>query len=209
MEGIMEICYKNTRDISDIVLERIIKNKYVSIDTETTGLDYKKDQLCTIQLYSDDVEVIIQFDKYIEYENLKRLLSNKEIKKIFHNAVFDVSFILKNLEFDNITNIVCTKIASKVLHGLGYNNSLKGLLKEYLNIEIDKSQQLSNWSNNILSEQQINYAMNDVRFLKLLWDELDNELKEKDVYYLAKKSFEYVPTYIKLDSMGIRNVFVY
>ena len=112
---------------------------YVCVDTETTGLSYLNDRLCTIQLFCEDYNIIIKFDKCQDYDNLKEILYSDKVTKIFHNAVFDVSFLMKNLNMDDFGKLVCTKIASKIVNGLEHNNSLKPLLKEYLNIEINKT----------------------------------------------------------------------
>ena len=105
---------------------------YVCVDTETTGLSYLNDKLCTIQLFCEDYNIIIKFDKRQDYDNLKEILYSDKVTKIFHNAVFDVSFLMKNLNMDDFGKIVCTKIASKIVNGIGHNNSLKPLLKEKL-----------------------------------------------------------------------------
>ena len=135
----MQIIEK-TEDLSITEKEFFFKKQYVSIDTETTGLDYLHDKLCTIQLFCENYSIIIKFDTFQTYNNLKEILYCHEITKIFHNAVFDVSFLMKNLNMDSFGKIVCTKIASKIVNGLTHNNSLKPLLKEYLNIDINKSE---------------------------------------------------------------------
>lgn len=182
---------------------------YVCVDTETTGLSYLKDKLCTIQLFCEDYSVIIKFDEYQDYGNLKEILYSYKITKIFHNAVFDVSFLMKNLNMDDFGKIVCTKMASKIVNGLEHNNSLKPLLKEYLNVELNKTEQLSDWSKHILSDAQKEYAINDVKFLYHLWNRLYRELVEKGLDGIAIKCFEFVPCYKKMTDLGIENIFIY
>ena len=131
------------------------------------------------------------------------------ILKIFHNAVFDVSFLMKNLNLKSFENLVCTKIASKIINGLDHNNSLKPLLKEYLNVEISKELQLSDWTRQTLSHEQMEYAMNDVKFLYDLWKLLENRLYEYKLNNIAYETFRYIPIYVKLVERGIENIFSY
>ncbi len=110
---------------------------------------------------------------------------------------------------DNFGKLVCTKIASKIANGLQHNNSLKPLLKEYLNIEINKSEQLSDWSKSILSDSQKEYAINDVKYLYCLWDKLHMELVSKGLEGIADRCFEFIPYYKKITDLGIENIFAY
>lgn len=198
-----------TSDISKEFLEVCTNNGYVCVDTETTGLDYRTAELCTIQLFCDNQAVIIKYESQKDYVYLKELLLSKNIMKVFHNAVFDVSFLMRNLKLDKFGKVVCTKISAKLIRGLEQKNSLKNLLKQYLDVEMDKSQQLSDWTVDKLSEEQKQYAINDVKYLYCLWIELEKQLYEKSIYELAIKCFEFVPNYIKLTDRNIDNIFVY
>lgn len=197
------------KDLSTEKKDYLFEIGYVCIDTETTGLNYLDDELCTIQLFCEDYTVIIRFNKYQDYHNLKEVLYSNKVTKIFHNAVFDVSFLMKNLNMDSFGKLVCTKIASKIANGLEHNNSLKPLLKEYLNIEINKSEQLSDWSKRILSDSQKEYAINDVKYLYRLWDKLHMELVSKGLDGIADRCFEFIPYYKKITDLGIENIFAY
>ena len=198
------------RDLQDQELEWFLQREYVCVDTETTGLDYKKDNLCTIQLYSEGKGVIIKYEKNItQYENLKKLMQSNAVIKVFHNAVFDVSFLMENLRMDFFGKIVCTKISSKLVNGLEHKNSLKALLKEYINIDISKTEQLSDWSKDILSDEQIEYAFNDVRYLYDLWIKLKHQLIELELDVVAEECFSFVPIYKKLQDKEIYNIFMY
>ncbi|MBE6805647.1 MAG: ribonuclease D [Ruminococcaceae bacterium] len=196
-------------DLSEDIVIEIEKNGIVAIDTETTGLDFLKDSLCTIQLCSKDIQVILKYNNALEYPNLTKILIDKKIIKVFHNAVFDVSFLMKNIDIINVNNIVCTKISSKLINGLKHNNSLKPLLSEYLNIDIDKSYQLSNWKAETLTEGQLLYAMNDVKYLEILWNKMEIQLCEKELLGLANKIFDFIPSYVLLKMKGIDNIFLY
>jgi len=197
-------------DLDNEELEWFLKNEYVCVDTETTGLDYKNDDLCIIQLYSEGISKLIRFDKKnSEYKNLRKLLESNEVLKIFHNAVFDVSFLMENLNMDRFGKIVCTKITSKLVNGLNHNNSLKPLLKEYLNVEISKDEQLSDWTRIMLSDEQIEYAINDARYLYDLWNRLHLQLVDLGMEELAETCFNFVSSYKKLTDKGINNIFSY
>lgn len=200
---------EKVNDISHEEKELFISSGYVCIDTETTGLDYMSGELCTIQLFCDKYCVIIRYNNKFEYLNLKELLYSQEVLKIFHNAVFDVSFLMKNLNMNYFGKIACTKIASKIVNGLGHNNSLKSLLKEYLNVDIDKSEQLSDWSQKILSDKQKQYAVNDVKYLYCLWQKLKKELVDKSLDEVATNCFGFIPYYKKVTDLGIENIFKY
>ena len=196
-------------DISKDFLKICAYSGYVCVDTETTGLDYRIAELCIIQLYCDEQAIVIKYDTQKDYPYLKELLLSKDITKIFHNAVFDVSFLMKNFKLDSFGKVVCTKISAKLIHGIVPNNSLKNLLRLYLNVELDKSQQLSNWAVDKLSEEQKQYAVNDVKYLYSLWIELEKKLYEKNNRELAIDCFEFIPNYIKLMNNNIENIFVY
>lgn len=204
----MQIIEKKN-DLSIKEKEYFFEQGYVCVDTETTGLNYLNDKLCTIQLFCEEYSVIIKFDEYQDYANLIEVLYSDKVTKIFHNAVFDVSFLMKNLNMNDFGKIVCTKIASKIVNGLEHNNSLKPLLKEYLNVEINKSEQLSDWSKSVLSDSQKEYAINDVKFLYRLWNELYIELVKRELEEVAEKCFEFVPCYKKVTDLGIENIFAY
>lgn len=204
----MQISERNT----DISLEEknfFQKKGYVSVDTETTGLNYLEHRLCIIQLFCEEYNIIIRFDKNEKYNNLKDIFYSDDVVKVFHNAVFDVSFLMKNLQMDDFGKIACTKIASKLVNGLEHNNSLKALLKEYLDVDINKTEQLSDWSKNVLSDSQKEYAINDVKFLNQLWNELHKELVYKGIDETASKCFDFVPVYKKMTDLGINNIFTY
>jgi len=197
------------RDLLTEEYEKFFLDGCIAVDTETTGLNFREDSLCIIQLYSVNYNCIIRYSKEIEYTNLKKILEDKQIKKIFHNAVFDVSFLMKNLYLKEVNNIACTRISSKLVNGLGHNNSLKPLLKEYLNVDISKEYQVSDWNVKNLSQGQLNYAINDVRYLDGLWKVLEQELENRELKDMAEKIFEFIPTYVLLQMKDIDNIFVY
>lgn len=197
-------------DIMDIHIEYILKNcSYVSMDTETTGLDPIKNSLSIIQIYDGTNFYIIRFIESIKPKNINELLATKTVTKIFHFAPFDLSFILYHLKSSEVSNVVCTKISSKILYGLNKKHSLKHLTKEYLGVDLDKTQKLSNWSQNHLTNEQIDYAVNDVRYLYPLWKKLEAELIEKQLYRYAQECFDFLPTQARLSNRGIECIFSY
>ncbi len=196
-------------DITDNEMKFLFKHGYVCVDTETTGLSYINDELCTIQLFCEDFIAIIRFNKSLQYDNLKNVFLSDKILKIFHNAVFDVSFLMRGLNMVSFGKLACTKISSKLINGLDHNNSLKPLLSEYLGVEISKAEQMSDWSQAYLSQRQKEYAVNDVRYLYLLWNELLKRLKETNLEEMAFHCFEFVPYYKRLTDKGIENIFSY
>ena len=205
----MNIIMKINEDITKEELGVFKKQGYVCVDTETTGVNYLTDQLCTIQLFCEGYGILIKYHSEQRYTNLVELFYAKDILKIFHNAVFDVSFLMKNLRMSHFGELVCTRIASKLVNGIEHNNSLKPLLKEYLEVGIDKKQQTSDWSQEKLNPEQIEYAMNDVIYLNALWNKLQLQLEKKGILELAQECYRFIPKYKELSDLGIENIFTY
>ena len=178
----------------------------MSIDTETMGLVVKRDRLCLIQIKnnSDGKYYLLQITDNVDpkkYQNLKTLLENKKILKIFHFARFDLGVIKHYLNI-NVNNVFCTKIASKLVRTYTNKHGLKDLIIEFLKIDIDKKEQSSNWSNKRLTKDQIEYALNDVKYLDEIYQIFNSELKKK---LLTKEYIEilsFLNTRVKLDLMG-------
>lgn len=193
--------YKN--DLPD----KLVIGKEIGIDTETTGLSLVRDRLCLIQLSSGDNNChLVKFDVDFFHQNNKpknlvRLLNDKDILKIFHFARFDLAIIKKFLNV-SCENIFCTKIASKIVRTYTDKHGLKDLCKELLEIDLNKSQQSSDWSSNNLSNNQIAYAGSDVIYLNDLKEKLLDMLKRENRLELAKKIFEFLNTRVDLDILG-------
>lgn len=179
----------------------------IGVDTETTGLNLSRDRLCLIQIGISRNEChLVKFDKSEfqkegKYKNLVNLLNNKKIKKIFHYARFDLAVIKKFLKI-NCENIFCTKIASKLVRTYTDRHGLKDLCKEILEIDLNKSQQSSDWSASVLSKNQIKYASHDVIFLFDLKKKLHEMLKREDRLEISEKIFSFLQTRIELDLSG-------
>lgn len=179
----------------------------IGVDTETTGLNLSRDRLCLIQIGISRNEChLVKFDKSEfqkegKYKNLVNLLNNKQIKKIFHYARFDLAVIKKFLKI-NCENIFCTKIASKLVRTYTDRHGLKDLCKEILEIDLNKSQQSSDWSASDLSKNQIKYASHDVIFLFDLKKKLHEMLKREDRLEISEKIFSFLQTRVELDLSG-------
>lgn len=197
-------------DILDNGRDYIFENcKYIGMDTETTGLNPLEDKLCIIQISASNTIFIIKYVNEIIPYNLIEILKSKNICKVFHHANFDLRFLMKNLDIVDINNVVCTKIAAKLLYGIKDKNSLKDLLYKYLEIKISKEQQLSDWSNKDLTDDQISYAVNDVKYLVNLWCKIEIDLKAKGLLSVAQKCFDFLPIQAYLQNKGIENIFIY
>ena len=178
----------------------------ISIDTETMGLVVKRDRLCLIQIKnnSDDKYYILQITDKMDPKkclNLKTLLENKKILKIFHFARFDLAVIKQYLNI-NVNNVFCTKIASKLARTYTNKHGLKDLISEFLKIDIDKKEQSSNWGSKRLTKDQIQYALNDVKYLDEIYKVLNFELKKKSLSKEYKQILSFLETRVTLDLMG-------
>ena len=178
----------------------------ISIDTETMGLVVKRDRLCLVQIKnnSDGKYYLVQIaDKFEpkKCKNLKALLENKKILKIFHFARFDIAVIKQYLKI-NVKNVFCTKIASKLTRTYSSKHGLKDLVSEILDIQLDKSEQSSDWSKKKLTKKQIEYAMNDVLYLSEIKTTLHNKLLNQKRLKLFKSIMKFMEVRVDLDLQG-------
>ncbi len=175
----------------------------VAIDTETMGLHPHRDRLCVVQLSNGDGSAdVVQIPKdRTDAPNLKALLANPKITKIFHFARFDIAAL------DNAFGVMpqpvyCTKIASRLARTYTDRHGLKDLVRELLNIDLSKQQQSSDWGSQTLSEAQLAYAASDVLHLHALRERLDIMLAREGRLGLAQSCFEFLPTRARLDLQG-------
>lgn len=180
--------------------------KIIAIDTETMGLDYKRDPLCLVQMSSGNEEVhLIQINrKTFKADNLKKILEDNNIKKIFQFARFDLAVLNYYLKAE-INNVYCTKIASKIGRTYTDKHGLKDLCKELLNIDLSKQMQSSDWGAETLTEQQVNYAASDVLYLHKIKVELDKILIREKRIELAEHCFNFLKHRVTLDLAGWNN----
>lgn len=182
----------------------------LAIDTETMGLQFNRDRLCVLQLSCGDGDAyLVQFDgKDYSAPNLRKLLLDETRSKIFHYARFDVAVIKKYLDVE-LTNIFCTKIASRLTRTYTDHHGLKELCRELLDINISKQQQSSYWGAAELSSDQKEYAAKDVVYLHSLRDVLIERLIASGRSEIAHKLFEFLPTRANLDLMGWNDIDIF
>ena len=182
----------------------------VAIDTETMGLNPNRDRLCLIQLSSGDGDAhLVQIaDGQTDAPNLKKLLEDPDLIKIFHFARFDVAVLKKYLNAD-VAPSYCTKIASKLVRTYTDRHGLKDLTRELLAIDISKQQQSSNWGARELSKAQLEYAASDVYHLHKLMDKLNQMLESSGRVALAQQCFDFIPTRCTLDLEGWENTDIF
>ena len=175
----------------------------VAIDTETMGLDLNRDRLCVVQLSPGDgsADVVQIPANEADAPNLKRLLADAGLLKIFHFARFDLGMLYR--AFGVMPQpVYCTKIASRLARTYTDKHGLKDLVREALGQELSKQQQSSDWGSTELSEAQISYAAADVTHLHALRDKLDAMLAREGREALAAACFRFLPERVRLDLAG-------
>ncbi len=176
--------------------------KAIAIDTETLGLNPHRDRLCLVQLsQGDGTAALVQVSSSHEAPELKRLLTDESILKIFHFGRFDIA-VLKHFLGVMPGPVYCTKIASKLARTYTDKHGLKDLCRELLGVDLSKQQQSSDWGAAELTQEQLNYAASDVLYLHALRDRLDAMLKREGREHLARACFEFLPTRAELDLEG-------
>ena len=185
----------------------------ISIDTETLGLNIKRDRLCLIQLRNEtDKKVyLIKFEEDLSpklSKNLKTLLENKDLTKIFHFGRFDMAVLKENLKI-SVKNVFCTKVASKLTRTYSSKHGLKDLVYEILDIQLDKTEQSSDWSKKKLTKKQIEYAMNDVLYLSEIKDSLNDKLISQKRLKLYKSIMKFMEIRVELDLQGWEGIDIF
>ena len=179
----------------------------VAIDTETMGLNPDRDRLCVVQLSPGDGSAdVVQIPPHAQSTanfapNLKRLLTDTRLLKIFHFARFDLAILCKTLGVLP-DPVYCTKIASRLARTYTDKHGLKDLVREILGHELSKQQQLSDWGAAELSDPQISYAAADVIYLHALKERLDAILVREGREGLAAACFRFLPDRVRLDLAG-------
>jgi ribonuclease D len=181
----------------------LILGPIVAIDTETMGLDPRRDRLCVVQLSSGDGHAhVVQIARgQTSAPNLARLLTDPATLKLFHFGRFDIA-ALKNAFGVTTAPVWCTKIASKLIRTFTDRHGLKYLLLELVGVDVSKQQQTSDWGAATLTEAQLEYAASDVLYLHKLKTELEARLIREDRLALAERCFAFLPTRAELDLMG-------
>ncbi len=175
----------------------------IAIDSETMGLRLQRDRLCVVQLSAGDGTVhVVHFpDRDYSAPNLRKVLSDPAITKIFHFARFDLAMIQRY--FDIVCRpVYCTRTASKLVRTNTERHGLKDLCMELLGVEMSKQQQTSDWGAPVLTQQQLDYAASDVLHLHKLRAKMDELLAREGRVQLAQACFDFLPDRASLDLAG-------
>ena len=177
----------------------------IAVDCEFTGLNVERDRLCLVQISTGNNDAhIIQLNRQLyEAPNLKGVLENKKVNKIFHYARADLLFIKKYLKVD-VTNINCTKIMSKIARSYSDKHGLKDLIKEFTGNDISKSLQSSDFGGD-LSEKQLQYCAKDVIYLHKIYENLEKILIREKRIKLYKETIKFINCRVELDLASFTN----
>ncbi len=175
----------------------------VAVDSETMGLRFRRDPLCVVQLSSGDGNAhVVRLNRpTYDCPNLKALMANPDVLKIFHFGRFDIGMFQLHLGVET-TPVYCTKIASKLVRTYTDRHGLKDVARELAGIDLSKAQQSSDWGAAQLSQAQLEYAASDVLHLHAIKARLDMMLEREGRTELARKLFDFLPTRSRLDLEG-------
>lgn len=197
------------RDLPDVLCQEYLTAKEIAVDTETMGLIYQRDRLCLVQLCDPKGRVtVIRIAKgQTDAPNLKQLLESPNVLKVFHFARFDLATLQQNLGI-HVTPVFCTKIASKLARTYTNRHGLKDVVLELEQIELDKTAQSSDWGNVAnLSDEQLRYAANDVRYLLSVKQKLVDMLRREERWELAQQCFKALSVIVTLDLLHYKDIF--
>ena len=182
----------------------------VAVDTETMGLVPGRDRLCVVQLSAGDGDAhLVQLGAgNYAAPNLKALLGDSSVTKIFHFARFDIAVLRRYLDV-TCRPIYCTKVASKLARTYTDRHGLKDLCAELLGVDMSKAQQSSDWGATQLTQQQLEYAASDVLHLHALKEQLDAMLARENRTELALAAFQFLPARAVLDLAGWADVDIF
>ena len=205
-----------TGDLSEELLQAFRAGRDLAVDTETMGLQTRRDRLCLVQLCNRDSRAaIVQLPREaLDPEHpaasraprLKRLMEDPGVLKVFHFARFDVAALAHWLGIA-VAPLYCTRTASKLARTYTDRHGLKDNLLEFLDVELDKVTRHSDWSSPGLSAEQVRYAISDVTLLLPLMDRLEEMLRRQGRAELARQCFEVIPTMARLDVAGFVGLF--
>ena len=175
----------------------------VAIDSETMGLRFRRDPLCVVQLSAGDGDAHVVRMRRPDYDcpNLKRLLTDPAVLKLFHFGRFDIGMFQLHLGVET-RPVYCTKIASKLARTYTDRHGLKDVVRECAGVELSKAQQSSDWGAPELTPAQLEYAASDVLYLHAVKARLDEMLVREGRMDLARKCFDFLPSRSALDLAG-------
>ena len=203
-----------TGDLSEGLLQAYLASPDLAVDTETMGLQTRRDRLCLVQLCNRETNAaIVQFPRATfdvpageRAPRLKRLLEDPRVLKVFHFARFDVAALRHWLGIE-VAPLYCTRTASKLARTYTDRHGLKDNLLEFLDVELEKVTRHSDWSSPTLSREQVAYAISDVTLLLPLMDRLEEMLGRQQRAELARECFQVIPTLARLDLAGFDLLF--
>ena len=197
------------RDFDEATLSEYLKCEAIAVETETMGLLPLRDRLCLVQIADDKGKVtVVRIAKgQTEAPNMKKLFEANNVIKIFLFARFDLATMRHYLGI-MVNPVFCTKIASKLVRTYTPRHGLKELVSQLEEVELDKSAQSSDWGNaKNLSDAQLSYAANDVRYLVSIRQKLVEMLKREERLELAEDCFKCLPTIVQLDLLQFQGSF--
>lgn len=178
----------------------------VALDTETTGLSLITDKLCLVQVSDGEGHVwLVKFDATnptYAAPNLRAVLEHPRLTKLFHYARFDLAMLQKHLGLADIGPVFCTKLASKLVRPTASKHNLRALVAEYAGVELDKTEQMSDWATPTLTPSQQAYAASDVLYLHTLTAKLTEQLTEQNLTYAYDQALKFLATRVALDLRG-------
>ncbi|MCA3243905.1 MAG: ribonuclease D [Alphaproteobacteria bacterium] len=182
----------------------------VALDTETTGLSLVNDRLCLVQVGDGEGNVwLVKFDvgnpatpPTYAAPNLRAVLEHPRLTKLFHYARFDLAMLQKHLGLADLGPMFCTKLASKLVRPTASKHNLRALVAEYAGVELDKTEQMSNWAAPTLTASQQAYAASDVLYLHTLTAKLTEQLAEQNLTYAYDQALKFLATRVALDLRG-------
>lgn len=194
----------------DLPADALAGAAVVAIDSETMGLRLGRDPLCVVQLSDGNGEAhVVQLDRATyDAPNLKRLLTDPAVLKLFHFGRFDIAMFWLHLGVVTAP-VYCTKIASKLARTYTDRHGLKDVTKELLGVDLSKAQQSSDWGQGKLSDDQVAYAASDVLYLHALRERLDEMLLREGRDGLARACFDFLPHRAQLDVAGWEDVDIF
>ena len=203
-------------DLTEELLQAYLAGPDLAVDTETMGLETRRDRLCLVQLCNRAMRsAIVQVPREsldparppaMRAPRLKRLMEDPRVLKVFHFARFDVAALAHWLGITTAP-IYCTRTASKLARTYTDRHGLKDNLLEFLDVELDKLARHSDWSSPELSHEQLRYAISDVTLLLPLMDRLEQTLEREGRAELARACFTVIPTLARLDLVGFVGLF--
>jgi len=197
-------------DLDDDALAAYLAAGQVAVDTETMGLNLRRDRLCVVQICDRAGRAaLVQIPRDPtggRAPRLQRLFEAPEVLKVFHFARFDVAALRQNLGIA-VAPLYCTRTASRLVRTYTDRHGLKDVALELLGVEMDKTARHTDWSSPTLSPQQVRYAISDVTMLLPLMDRLESMLEREERRELARECFRAIPMFAHLDLLGYPNVF--